>query len=246
MSVSLGWLGNDMCEGCDAKPGGLTRRQVLATGLGATFAAAMPFEAFAENDNGISPADAWQRLVEGNERYINGAPLPADYAAGRVDRALTQRPFAAILSCADSRVAPELTFDQGPGDLFVVRVAGNFVETDGLASLEYAINFLGTRLIVVLGHSNCGAVDAAIKVVRDKIELPGHLPGMLAPILPAAEDALAAPGDDLLRTAIAGNVRRGVGALNLAGPIIGPAVASGQVLVVGAVYDIATGRISEV
>lgn len=228
----------------------MTRRGFVLSGMAAMMAGALPAPAFALDgltvDAELAPDAALARLLAGNARYVSGAPLPADYAVGRIERALTQRPIAAILSCADSRVAPELTFDQGPGDLFVVRVAGNFVSEDGLASLEYAINFLGTRLIVVLGHSNCGAVDAAIKMVRDKIELPGHLPALLDPILPAAADALAAPGEDMLGTAIAGNVRRSVGALNVAGPIIGPAVSSGQVMVVGAVYDIATGRISEV
>src|SRR5690606_28034176 len=165
-----------------------------------------------------------------------------DFSVGRAQRVLTQRPFAAILSCADSRVSPELAFDQGPGDLFVVRVAGNFVSEDGLASLEYAVNFLGTRLIMVLGHTNCGAVDAAIKVVRDEVELPGHRPGVLREIKPAAEKALAS-GGDVLATAITENVRLGVNRLTTAKPIIADQVAAGGIKIVGGIYDLATGSI---
>ena len=96
---------------------------------------------------------------------------------GRAARVATHRPIASVLSCSDARVGPEFVFDQGPGDLFVVRVAGNVLLDEGLASLEYAAQFLGSPLIFVLGHSNCGAVEAAIKVVQDNATLPGHLPG---------------------------------------------------------------------
>ena len=97
----------------------------------------------------------------------------------------TQKPIAAVLSCADSRVAPEYVFDQGPGQLFVVRVAGNVLNDDGTASLEYAVKFLGARLVIVLGHGNCGAVKAAIDVVQKGAALPGHLPGLIDLIKPA-------------------------------------------------------------
>jgi carbonic anhydrase len=110
-----------------------------------------------------------------------------------------QFPIAAILSCADSRVAPEFAFDQGPGDLFVVRLAGNFANDDGLASLEYAVKFLGVPLVLVLGHSNCGAVSSAIRVVEDNAEPPGHLPGLVQSIKPAVEAAKAKSPKDLSR-----------------------------------------------
>ena len=96
-----------------------------------------------------------------------------------------QYPIAQILSCSDSRVAPELLFDQGPGELFVMRVAGNIVTPDLLASIEYGAQFLGAPLIMVLGHSGCGAVDAAIKVLKTKAVLPGHLPELITAIKPA-------------------------------------------------------------
>lgn len=229
-----------MCETCRSPVRGPSRRSLLLGGLAALAAGTVPLRA---EDAAIAPDAAWQRLVEGNDRYVAGTRRLADFSVGRAQRALSQRPFAAILSCADSRVSPELAFDQGPGDLFVVRVAGNFVSDDGLASLEYAVNFLETRLIVVLGHSSCGAVDAAIKMVRDQLELPGHLPEMLREIKPAAETALAG-GGDVLNTAIAENVRLGVDRLATAEPIIAGLAAAGQVKVIGGVYDLATGRVN--
>jgi carbonic anhydrase len=229
-----------MCDICSGTAPDLSRRSVLLGGF-AALAASLPLGALALEDS-VDPEGALQRLLDGNARYASGNRANTDFSVGRAQRALTQRPFAAILSCADSRVSPELAFDQGPGDLFVVRLAGNFVSEDGLASLEYAVNFLGTRLIMVLGHSNCGAVDAAIKVVRDKVELPGHLPEMLREIKPAAEAALAA-GGDILGTAITENVRLGVQRLETAQPILAPRVGAGDVQVVGAVYDLATGRV---
>jgi carbonic anhydrase len=114
--------------------------------------------------------------MEGNARYVAKKPAHRDFSAGRAARTRSQYPVAAILSCADSRVAPEFAFDQGPGDLFVVRLAGNFANDDGLASLEYAVKFLGVPLVMVLGHANCGAIGAAIKVVDDNAELPDICP----------------------------------------------------------------------
>jgi carbonic anhydrase len=116
-----------------------------------------------------SPADtpeaALNLLTEGNDRYAANQTRERDFSAGRASRALGQAPFAAVLSCAASRIAPELAFDQTPGDLFVVRVAGNFVTTDGLASLEFGAAVLGTKLIMVLGHNSCGAVNAAVAAI---------------------------------------------------------------------------------
>ncbi|MGA7489984.1 MAG: carbonic anhydrase, partial [Xanthobacteraceae bacterium] len=189
---------------------------------------------------------ALKRLMDGNARYATNTPITKDYAAGRAARAAKQYPFAAVLSCADSRVAPELAFDQGPGQLFVVRVAGNFVDDEGLASLEYGVKFLGVPLIMVLGHTNCGAVDATIKVVNDNAKLPGHLPGLVRALKPAVEAAKKAKPANLLDAAIAENVRLNVGRLNKAKPIVSAFVADGKVKVVGAVYDLATGKVNPV
>ncbi|KRA99752.1 carbonic anhydrase [Devosia sp. Root685] len=231
-----------MCLNCVWEKSAPSRRSVLFGGLAALTASALP--AFAQEQAAVSPDEALQRLVEGNARYLAGRRTHTDFSAGRAARALTQRPFAAILSCADSRVAPELAFDQGPGDLFVVRVAGNFVNDDGLASLEYAINFLETPLIMVLGHSNCGAVDAAIKVVRDGLELPGHLPEMIEPIRPAAETALAQSPADPLGAAISANVHNAVARLEAAEPILAARVKSQSLRIVGARYDLETGQVA--
>jgi carbonic anhydrase len=169
-----------------------------------------------------------------------------DYGAGRVERAKAQYPIAAIVSCSDSRVVPELAFDQGPGQLFVVRVAGNSVNGDGLASLEYGTKFLGVPLIMVLGHSGCGAISAAIKVIKEGAQLPGHLPNLMQDLKPAVQAAMLRKPKDLLAEATRENVRRNVARLMADQPIIAGQVAAGTVNVVGGVYDIATGRVTPV
>ncbi len=171
-------------------------------------------------------------------------PMSRDFAAGRAARVTTHTPIASILSCSDARVGPEFVFGQGPGDLFVVRVAGNILQEEGLASLEYAAQFLGSPLIFVLGHSNCGAVEAAIKVVQDNAALPGHLPGLIDQIKPAVLAAQATHPANLLNAAIAENVRMTARAVVTAQPMVAAMVAAGKVKVAGGVYDIATGAVS--
>ena len=155
-----------------------------------------------------------------------------------------QHPIAAILSCADSRVAPELAFDQGPGDLFVVRLAGNFVDDDGLASLEYAVKFLGVPLLMVLGHTNCGAVAAAVKVVTERAELPGHLPELIKAIEPAVIAAHARHPSDLVAATIEENVKLNVKRMKDDEPILSEALAAKKIAAVGGVYDLATGKVT--
>lgn len=230
-----------MCVACKSANYFASRRAVLLGGLAVMASSALPTAAA---DEIISSDEAMRRLAEGNARYMAGQRTSTDFTVGRASRALTQRPFAAILSCADSRVSPELAFDQGPGNLFVVRVAGNFVNDDGLASLEYAVNFLGTPLIMVLGHSNCGAVDAAIKVVRDQLTLPGHLHEMIESIRPAAEAALARRSTDPLSDAISFNVQNAVKRIESTEPILSASNRNGTLRVVGAQYDLETGRVS--
>lgn len=167
--------------------------------------------------------------MAGNARYVANKPTRRDTQAGRQERVNTQRPIAAVLSGADSRVAPEVVFDQGPGQVFVVRVAGNVLDDDGTASLEYAVRFLGTRLVLVLGHSNCGAVTAAIDVVTKGASLPGHLPWLVGAITPAVRAAMATHPADLLTTAIAENVRLTKRAVAQSTPILSAAEASGRV-----------------
>lgn len=193
----------------------------------------------------IPPDEALTRLRIGNARYVSDAPALRDYTVTRAALEHVQNPFAAVLGCADSRVSPELAFDQGPGDLFVVRLAGNLVSTEGVASMEYAVRFLGVSLIVVLGHNNCGAVQAAIKVVRQGVRLPGRLPELVEHITPQVHAELAAGDghDELPDAVIKRNVRQGVSILRNCQPVLAPQVASGALQIVGAVKDLASGII---
>jgi carbonic anhydrase len=193
-------------------------------------------------ENVLSPDAAFARLKSGNERYVDGLMKHQDFGAERTLLKGGQNPFAGILSCADSRVAPEYIFDAGLGDLFIVRVAGNFAEEDGVASLEYAVKFLGTPLLVVLGHEKCGAVDATIKTVKDGADLPGHLPHLVEHIAPAVKAVMHEPGD-LLANAIRENVRLNVEKLKSASPILSDYVARNKVRVVGGVYQLKDGHI---
>jgi carbonic anhydrase len=236
-----------MCENCLWQHP--NRRGFLKTAAAAAFTtmAAAPIlahAAAADAPNAIPPKEALKRLVAGNAHYAAGGARCVDVSRGRAERVAVQYPIAAIVSCSDSRVVPELAFDQGPGDLFLVRVAGNFVNDDGLASLEYAVAMLGAPLIVVLGHQNCGAVAAAIKVVKDNATLPGHLPGLIDAIKPAVIKAEAGHPKDLLAAAIEENVRRNVVRLTAAKPILAEKVAAGKLMVAGGVYDLASGKIN--
>ena len=186
--------------------------------------------------------DALRLLSEGNARYVANAPRPRDFAAERASRALGQAPIATILSCADSRVAPELAFDQGPGQLFVVRLAGNVVTTEVLASIEFGAAVLGTPLLVVLGHTRCGAVQATLASLRDGTEHPGHLGALVTAISPAVEPVLNEPGD-VEANAVRANVRHAAEALRNAQPILANLVARGELQVMGGVYDLETGRV---
>lgn len=224
-----------MCKQCN-----LPSRRFLLGAFAASLvtAAAGPLPA-----NPISGDEALRRITAGNARYVANKVHVRDFAVGRAARAQVQHPIASILSCADSRVAPEFVFDQGPGELFVVRVAGNILEEEGLASLEYGAQFLGVPLIFVLGHSNCGAVSAAIEVVKDNAALPGHLPGLIDQIKPAVLAAEATHPANLLDAAIVENVRETVQHVTAATPMLAGMIAAGKVKVAGGVYDIATGRV---
>ncbi len=224
-----------MCEHCPIP----SRRAVLGGLFASLLAAAGPAPS-----STIDGDEALHRLMAGNARYRANQMHMRDYAAGRVARVTTHAPIASVLSCSDARVGPEFVFDQGPGDLFVVRVAGNVLHDEGLASLEYAAQFLGAPLIFVLGHSNCGAVQAAVKAVQDNGTLPGSLPGLIDQIRPAVRAAEAAKPANLLNAAIAENVRRTTQAIAAAQPLLAGMIASGKVKVAGGVYDIATGHVS--
>jgi carbonic anhydrase len=192
--------------------------------------------------NVLSPDAALERLVKGNTRYVDGVSLRHDFKHEREDLAGGQNPYAAVLSCADSRIAPEYAFDTGRGDLFVCRVAGNFATTETIASLEYAVAVLGVPLILVLGHESCGAVDAAIKSLKDDTTLPGHMPSLVTGIAPAVK-AVSQQGGDTLGKAIQQNVVDNVAKLSSATPILSAAVEQHKLRVVGGIYRLRDGRV---
>jgi carbonic anhydrase len=195
------------------------------------------------------PAEVLRDLMEGNKRFISGqttAPRrqPSDFAAV----AGGQSPEAVIVGCSDSRVPPEIVFDQGVGDLFVVRVAGNVVSGTGVlvkGSIEYAVAELHVPLTVVLGHSGCGAVKAAIQHIESSDKLPGAIRGLVDTIRPVVARIKGQPGD-LLENAIRANVVAGVERLKGLSPILAPAVKKGGLRVIGAVYDLRSGSVTQV
>jgi carbonic anhydrase len=222
---------------------------VGATGLAVpTGALAVPTTAtrgaqpIAQRDTGAILA----QLVDGNKRFIKGelthpGRRPEDFAP----LAEGQAPLAIIIGCADSRVAPELIFDQGVGDLFVVRVAGNVVGGAGptvKGSIEFAVAELGVRLIVVLGHGACGAVKAAIEHIDKNDVLPGSIRDLVELIRPAAA-AVRGKSGDKLDNAIKANVAKGVDRLKGLDPILAEFVKKGELKVVGAVYELKTGLV---
>lgn len=214
-----------------------------ATGLDALAADVPPGGAKQAHD----PDQVLHELLEGNDRFATGHPSnprrsPEDFRAV----AAGQNPVAAIVACADSRVPPELLFDMGVGDLFVVRVAGNVVSGAGPAvkgSIEYAIVELNVTLVMVLGHSRCGAVKAAVEHIEHKDSLPGAINELVELIKPAVTRAKTMPGDDI-DDAILENVKVGVDRLTALEPIVAPRVKEGRVKVVGGVYDLTSGRVT--
>jgi carbonic anhydrase len=194
-----------------------------------------------------TPDAVLARLIEGNRRFVRGelthpGRRPEDFAP----LAEGQAPQAIIVGCADSRVPPEVVFDQGVGDLFVVRVAGNVVAGSGpfvKGSIEFAVAELGARLIVVLGHTACGAVKAAVAHIDANDTLPGAIRDLVEVIRPAAAAVRGKPGEKL-ENATRMNVALGVERLKGLDPILSPLVKSGELKVVGAVYDLRTGMVN--
>ena len=190
---------------------------------------------------GVAPAEAISKLKEGNGRYTSGnLQHPGQTSERRAELAKTQHPFATILSCSDSRVPPEIVFDQGLGDLFIVRVAGNVINDEGLGSVEYSVDHLGTRLFLVLGHQSCGAVKAARETIAAKGKAPGHIESLVAAIKPAVE----ATAKDDLETTVKANVKNVVQALRASTPILKAKVDSGDVQVIGGYYSLDTGAVT--
>ncbi|UFS80557.1 carbonic anhydrase (plasmid) [Rhizobium sp. T136] len=212
-------------------------RNAIACSVVALAGAAVTRVRPAAAQSALTPDAALKELMDGNERYVGGQlrSLNEDLSILKSKNAEKQEPFAAVLSCADSRVPVEFVFDQSIGHLFVVRVAGNITTPEITASLEYGVAVLGTKVLMVLGHGNCGAVKATMEGKA----VPGQISALYAPIRPAVD---VAGGN--LDAAIDANARLQASLLSQASPIIAGAIKEGKLKVVAARYDIVSGKVS--
>jgi carbonic anhydrase len=227
--------------------GNLSRRNLLKLSAGVIGAGAVtaglgstllfPDRAVAQND--MTPDQALQRLMDGNKRFIQGKrENPHQNMSRLTEVAKGQKPFASILGCADSRVPSEIIFDEGFGDLFVCRVAGNIATREEIGSLEFGTLVLGSKVIMVLGHERCGAVDATIKGAQ----VPGQIASLIDAIKPAVEKSANQPGDKL-ENAIKSNVLYQIEKLK-ASPVISQLIKEEKLKVVGGYYDLDTGAVT--
>jgi carbonic anhydrase len=193
----------------------------------------------------MTPDSAKQQLIEGNQRFVSGDGVKRDYPAQVSASSHGQYPFAAVLACMDSRSAPELVFDQGIGDLFVTRVAGNYATPDILGSLEYAAKVSGAKLIVVLGHTSCGAIKGAC----DNVQM-GNLTTVIQALRPSVDEVSGFDADRSSKNAAfvyavtLANIRRTVAHIRSESPILRQMEQAGQIKIVGALYDVETGKVT--
>ncbi|MFC7734506.1 carbonic anhydrase [Roseomonas sp. GCM10028921] len=218
----------------------------LAAGLAA--AAVLPGRAALAADpvprTNLTPDQALARMKEGNDEFRTDSPL--NFAHGRERRmelAQGQAPFCVLVGCSDSRVPPELLFGRGLGELFIVRNAGNTVDTAALGSIEYGVGVLGCPLIVVLGHENCGAVAAAVDVVQKNASFPGVIGEMVQPIVPAVLSARKANGEITLNDAVVSNAKRVASRLKTQSSVTQEAMRAGRLRIVAARYDLDDGDV---
>lgn len=195
----------------------------------------------------LTPDEALERLKEGNAGFLSDESqvVPADHNR-RLEIALGQTPFAVLVGCSDSRVPPELLFGAGLGELFIVRNAGNTVDTVALGSIQYGVLVLGAPLILVLGHERCGAVEAALQVVHEDATFPGNIGQMIEPIIPAALKATRAgglEGEALVDAAVHEHVRRTVERLRNSEPSLIEPLHAGELRIVGATYRLRDGTV---
>jgi carbonic anhydrase len=230
-----------------------TRREFLRSLSAAAVLSAVPGRAALadvppmsrEEQRAMTPEQALERLKEGNARFVDGRMLPRNLMAQVRATATGQYPFASVLACIDSRVAPELLFDQGIGDIFAPRIAGNFANTDIIGSLEFAAKLAGAKLILVLGHTECGAIKGAC----DNVQL-GNLTSTLSNLGPAVYAATGVPGARnsknaaFVREVTEQNVRLTVEALTERSAVLRDLARENHLRVVGAMHDIATGRVA--
>jgi carbonic anhydrase len=237
----------------------VTRRGLVRSGLGAaiagpTAALAAAESAAADGSSGDrhrprNGDQALERLLRGNRRFVRGRARHGDQdSVRRAEVAQGQRPFAIVLGCADSRVPPEVIFDQGLGDLFVVRVAGNTARTGVvIGSIEYSVKKFGSVLIMVLAHSQCGAVEATVEALEDGAEFPGSIPDVAKPIIPAVKSVRRRePHVDrqrLITLSIRANARAAARDLRRE-PLLHHYIEKGKLKVVSATYHLHSGRVS--
>lgn len=246
-----------MCESCDSgsvstvnhrrhflRLAGLGAGALLMAGVlpGRLLQAAETTSAPPKPKNVISPDEALKRLMAGNERYVTGHSKTHNFKDEREALVSGQNPFVAVLSCSDSRIAPEYAFDTARGDLFAIRVAGNFVTDEGLASIEYGVAVLGAPLILVLGHERCGAIEAGIKAVKDHTVFPGHIPKLTDALKSSIEAVIKQPGE-LVENATVQNIKNSVDVLRNATPLLTDALDKGKLKIVGGIYRLATGKV---
>ena len=237
-----------------------SRRSFLATSAAGALAAAAITPALAQSDApelysprpvpvkdgyaDLTPDEALELLIEGNQAFLDGKlPQPDLTASRRLELAKGQAPFVAYVTCSDSRVPPELLFGRGLGELFIIRNAGNTLDTVAKGSVEYAVGPLRVPLVVVMGHESCGAVKAAMAVVEENATFPGVIGNMIEPIIPAVLSARSQDGD-ATENAVKQNVRRQVKGLREASdPLMLEPQQAGTLKVVGAYYNLESGAV---
>ncbi|MBN9658467.1 MAG: carbonic anhydrase [Acidobacteria bacterium] len=199
----------------------------------------LPLQAAEEHPAGVPADKALALLVQGNDRYVAHRETHPDATLERrAELTKGQHPYAIVLGCADSRVPPELVFDAGLGDLFVIREAGNVVDDVVLGSVEYAVEHLGVKLVMVLGHEKCGAVTAAVNHTKE-----AHISSIVKAIQPAVEASRKEPGDAVHNCVLA-NAKRVAAQIRNSQPLLGHAVHEAGLKVVAADYDLATGKVT--
>ena len=191
----------------------------------------------------LSAQQALETLQEGNKRFVEGTREMYSFNTDRLTLAAGQNPFAVILSCSDSRVPPEIIFDRGLGDLFVIRVAGNIVTPEVLGSTEFATETFGTSLVVVLGHSNCGAVRATLDILIEGINASSkNLASLVSKIKPALEPLRTNENTQLMDQAVIHNVKQSVNQLQTSG-LLNRRLGDGTLQIRGALYDLSSGQV---
>lgn len=198
-----------------------------------------------DSQSALSPKETMEMLVEGNQRFLENKTLQRDYIGQIKSTATGQYPFATIVSCIDSRIPTEIIFDQGVGDIFNARIAGNFINDDILGSLEFACKLAGSKLIVIMGHTSCGAVKGAC----DHAKL-GNLTAMLDKIMPALDEVQTEEGTDrssknldFVNKVSHANVRLNIEKLKADSPVLNEMIEKGEINVVGAMYDVFSGQV---